>query len=284
MQSNYLNVNNRLMAKNRVLFISQEIAPYLPASTPFAVQGSSIPQGIIGEGYEVRTFLPKYGNINERRNQLHEVIRLSGLNIVIDDNDHPLIIKVATLQPTRMQVYFIDNDDYFDRPSDGPLETELNPETNDERLIFYARGVLETVKKLRWDPQIIQCMGWISALAPLYLRTFFSDDPTFADTKIVYTLRNDDFSGKLDSRFSEKLRMAGFEDHQLAVLGNDPVDANILARIAIDNSDAIAIVTKDITSDILAYARESGKPILEYPGEENLTKALADFYHTLLGA
>ncbi len=269
------------MAKNKVLFISQEIAPYLPVTTPFAAQGSDIPQSVIGEGYEVRTFLPKYGNINERRNQLHEVIRLSGLNIIIDDNDHPLIIKVATLQPTRMQVYFIDNDDYFDHPSDGPLETEQTPEDNDERLIFYARGVIETVRKLRWDPQVIQCMGWISALAPVYLRTIFADDPTFSNSKIVYTLRNDDFQGTLDPRFVEKLRLAGFPEEKLAVLGDQPVDAVALAKIAIDNSDALAIVTPDLNPAILEYAEASGKPLLQYPGEENIAAALVEFYHTL---
>lgn len=269
------------MAKNRVLFISQEIAPYLSASTPFARQGSDIPQGIIGNGYEVRAFLPKYGNINERRNQLHEVIRLSGLNIVIDDNDHPLIIKVATLQPTRMQVYFIDNDDYFDHPSDGPLETELMPEDNDERMIFYARGVLETVKKLRWDPQVIQCVGWISALAPLYLRTLFADEPTFEGAKIVYTLRNDDFEGTLDPRFVEKLRLAGFPADQLAVLGDAPVDATTLARIAIDHADAIAVVSPDVNPEILKYAEASGKPILPYTGQPDMAGALSEFYHSL---
>ena len=153
--------------RNKVLYISQEIAPYLP-ETPMSVAGRTLPQSAQENGYEVRTFMPKYGSINERRNQLHEVIRLSGMNVVIDDTDHPLIIKVATLQPTRMQVYFIDNDDYFQFSPDKILEIVSSPEDNDERIMFFARGVIETVRKLRWNPAIIHCLGWTSALVPLY--------------------------------------------------------------------------------------------------------------------
>ncbi|WP_304630892.1 glycogen/starch synthase, partial [uncultured Muribaculum sp.] len=146
---------------NKVLYISQEITPYLP-STPMSEISQKLPQGIQERGSEVRTFMPKYGCIKERRNQLHEVIRLSGMNIIIDDSDHPLIIKVATLQPARMQVYFIDNEDYFLRgQSSKDLEIRLTPEDNDERIMFYVRGVIETVKKLRWEPAVIQNVGWI---------------------------------------------------------------------------------------------------------------------------
>ena len=154
------------MKNNRILYISQEISPYL-ADSPLSVLGKAMPVKMQERGFEVRTFMPKYGCINERRNQLHEVIRLSGMNIIIDDTDHPLIIKVATLQPSRMQVYFIDSDDYFTSSAGGaaPLETVSDPEQNDERMIFFVRGVVETVKKLRWEPAVVQCMGWITALA-----------------------------------------------------------------------------------------------------------------------
>ena len=164
------------MDVNKVLYISQEIAPYLP-ETPMALLGRDLPQGILETGAEVRTFMPKYGSINERRNQLHEVIRLSGMNLIIDDTDHPLIIKVATLQPSRMQVYFIYNDDYFAHNLTKELETVSSPADNDERSIFFVRGVIETVRKLRWDPNIIHCNGWITALAPLYIRQNYNDDP-----------------------------------------------------------------------------------------------------------
>ena len=140
------------MDVKKVLLVSQEIDPYL-TGTAMADFSRLMALKLQEKGAEVRCFMPRYGAINERRNQLHEVIRLSGLNISIDDTDHPLIIKVATLQPTRLQVYFIDNDDYFCRHTQQKsLETDDDPETNDERAIFFVRGVIETVKKLRWNP------------------------------------------------------------------------------------------------------------------------------------
>ena len=163
------------MELKKVLYISQEIEPYLPAGN-LSTFGRKLAQGIHEGGTEVRTFMPRYSAINERRNQLHEVIRLSGINIIIDDTDHPLIIKVATLLPTRMQVYFIDNDDYFLHHGDGTLETDSMPAVNDERSIFFVRGTVDTVRKLRWDPSVIHCIGWISALAPLYLKRAYADD------------------------------------------------------------------------------------------------------------
>ena len=176
------------MDVNKVLYISQEIEPYLPAGQ-MATFGRNLPQGIQERGAEVRTFMPRYGAINERRNQLHEVIRLSGLNIIINDTDHPLIIKVATLQPARLQVYFIDNDDFFYRHN-SKLETIEWAELNDERTIFFVRGTIETVRKLRWESDLVVCTGWISALTPLYLKTVYSEDPAFRHAKI--TVSSDD--------------------------------------------------------------------------------------------
>ena len=177
--------------------------------------GLDLPKGIQERGYEVRTFMPKYGCINERRNQLHEVIRLSGMNLIIDDTDHPLIIKVATLQPARMQVYFIYNEDYFQRNPGKGLETEESPELNDERCIFFVRGTIETVKKLRWEASIVHCQGWLSALTPLYVKKVYADDPSFRGSKVVYSLYGSSFNGQLDPRFEEKLRMEGFSDDDL---------------------------------------------------------------------
>ncbi|MDE7396279.1 MAG: glycogen/starch synthase, partial [Muribaculum sp.] len=192
------------MEQNKILYISQELVPYLP-STPMSEHCLKLAEDIQEKGTEVRTFMPKYGCIKERRNQLHEVIRLSGLNIVIDDADHPLIIKVATLQPTRMQVYFIDNEDYFTRSQTATqLETELFPADNDERTIFFTRGVLETVKKLRWFPSVVHCSGWVAGLIPLYLKTVYAADKPLADSKIVFSLFNNKFDGTLDPLFKEK--------------------------------------------------------------------------------
>ncbi|MDE6135840.1 MAG: glycogen/starch synthase, partial [Muribaculaceae bacterium] len=227
------------MDVNKVLYISQEIDPYLTAG-PLSTFGRKLPQGIQEKGAEVRTFMPKFGAINERRNQLHEVIRLSGMNITIDDTDHPLIIKVATLQPTRLQVYFIDNDDYFLRHTPGRLETVDSPADNDERAIFFVRGVVETVKKLRWESSIVHCTGWISALAPLYLKTTYADDPSFCNSKIVYSLFDAPFEGTLDSAMVNKLKAEGFTDQQLAALtggGNSDVDWKKLNNLASEHAE-----------------------------------------------
>ena len=169
---------NVTMAKKRVLFISSEIMPYLPESEMSHI-GRYLPQGIQEKGKEIRTFMPRFGCINERRNQLHEVIRLSGMNLIINDTDHPLIIKVASIQAARMQVYFIDNEDYFQRKHVITDEKGSFFEDNDERAIFFARGVFETVKKLRWAPDLIYCQGWFTALVPIFLKKEYAEDPIF---------------------------------------------------------------------------------------------------------
>lgn len=247
-----------------------------------ATLGKKLPQGIQEKGHEVRTFMPRYGCINERRNQLHEVIRLSGMNLIIDDTDHPLIIKVATLQPTRMQVYFIDNEDYFQRHMVKDLETRLTPEENDERAIFYVRGVIETVKKLRWEPGIVHCSGWITSLTPLYLKKAYNNDPSFRDAKIVYSLFDEKFDGTLNERFAEKLKMEGFKDKDLKAIAKDgPVDYIKLCKFAIDYSDAITQASAQIDPELLEYAKASGKPFLPFPGEDNYIDAYNEFYNSL---
>ena len=271
------------MESKKVLFISQEVSPYVP-ETPMSQLGCEIPQSIHGREFEVRIFMPKYGCINERRNQLHEVIRLSGLNLMIDDNDHPLIIKVATLLPSRMQVYFIDNDDYFHQLPDKGLETEVMPEDNDERLMFFTAGVLETVKKLRWQPAVIHCSGWVSALAPMYLRAKYNDDPTFRSSKIVYALQPESFDGTLDARFVEKLGMNEFPEEVLAAVSDVPVDYIKLNKLAIDYSDAIMQITEDVNPEILEYAIKSGKPFLPYTPQETRKESYTNFYRSLLDA
>lgn len=268
------------MELSKALFITQQLSPYLPSGT-LTDSARSLAQGIMESGVEVRTFMPKYGMINERRNQLHEVIRLSGLNIVIDDNDHPLIIKVATLQPSRMQVYFIDNEDYFGNGEPNRLETETLTADNDERIIFFVRGVIETVKKLRWAPELVQCAGWVTALAPLYMKVMYSDDPTVRDTKIVYILQNDGFDGTLHPRFVEKLKLDGFDDDGLrSIIGSD-VDYKALTRLAIDHADAVIQASENIDAEIVEYARASGKPFMVYNHDDDLKTAFLDFYKNI---
>lgn len=269
------------MDVNKVLFISQEIAPYL-APDPLSTFSRLLPQGIQEKGIEVRTFMPRYGCINERRNQLHEVIRLSGMNIIIDDTDHPLIIKVATLQPSRMQVYFIDNDDYFLRHAADGLETATLFDENDERSIFFVRGVLETVKKLRWIPSLIHCTGWITALAPMFLKKIYADDPSFSDVKVVYSLFNQPFDGTLNPDMAAKIGSPELTADDTRHLTEGPIDFTALNKLAIDHADAICVSSPDVPQELIDYAHASGKPVLDYPGDaEGFAAAYKEFYLSL---
>lgn len=270
------------MARQKILYISQEISPYVP-DTPLANLGRMLPQKMQENGYEVRTFMPKYGCINERRNQLHEVIRLSGMNIPIDDTDHPLVIKVATLQPTRMQVYFIDNEDFFHHTPSKELELVASPEDNDERMMFYVRGVVETVKKLRWEPALIHVTGWITALAPLYIKKLYAEDPTIAQSKVVFTLRPEAFEGTLDERLADKLKMSDFSDEDIATLGNGPVDNIALNKLAISYADAVVVSSPEIPQELVDYAKSLSIPILMRSGDDEDYENVAQFYAGLIG-
>ncbi len=268
------------MRNKKILYISQEITPYLKASH-LGSTCQMIPHKVQENGFEVRTFMPKYGCINERRNQLHEVIRLSGMNLQVDDTDHPLIIKVATLQASRMQVYFIDNDEYFQHHAVKDLEIRETPEENDERLIFFVRGVMETVKKLRWEPAVMHCSGWVTSLSPMYIKKTYADDPTIGPSKIVYSIFDDTFEGTLDPRFVEKLKMDGFTDEDIEPLGNGPVDCIALHKLAIKYADGVIQALPEVPAELLEYAESLGKPFLPYAGEEIDAPAIVEFYKNL---
>jgi starch synthase len=240
-----------------------------------------LPQGIQERGKEIRTFMPRYGNVNERRNQLHEVIRLSGMNLIIDDTDHPLIIKVASIQSARMQVYFIDNEDYFQRKQ--LLKDAKGNEfaDNDERAIFFARGVLETVIKLRWAPDLIHCHGWLTSLVPLYIKKSYNDDPLFVNSKVVYSVYNDDFKKPLDAMFRNKLRMDGITDDDTKAV-DDPTFVNV-SRLAIDYSDAVIQGSPKINTEVNEYIETSGKLFLNYQPESTYIDAYNELYDKVLG-
>lgn len=264
------------MKAKRVLFIAQEITPYLPESE-IATICRNLPQGILERGREIRTFMPKYGNINERRNQLHEVIRLSGMNLIIDDTDHPLIIKVASIQSARMQVYFIDNDDYFNHRNTVADENGVEFEDNDERCIFFVRGVMETVKKLRWVPDVIHCHGWITSLAPLYIKKTYADDPSFRDSKIVFSVYDNEFKTPFSASFADKLMLEGIDKSDLNLAEGEPVDYEALSRLAIDYSDGVIQGSASINEAVASYAK-SKVPFLDYKSPEEYIAAYDEFY------
>ena len=269
----------------RILFISQEIYPYLAEETPIRLLNRQLPEYFQGHGFETRTFMPKFGEINERRNQLHEVIRLSGMNLIIEDSDHPLLIKVASIQTARIQIYFIDNDDLFRRRKGVADENGEEYADNDDRVIFYARGVIETVKKLRWTPDIILCSGWISALVPLYLKKAFNDEPFFANAKIVVMLDNNEYQKPFSTKFADKLRIDGISNTDVRSIAGFPVGYEELMRLAVDFADAIVYATPKVNQRVANYAETKGKPILAYAPTEDLTEACKrqwEFYHSLL--
>jgi starch synthase len=270
---------------NRILFISQEINPYLPEETPIRQLNRQLPEYFQSHSYETRTFMPKFGEINERRNQLHEVIRLSGMNLIIEDADHPLLIKVASIQSARIQIYFIDNDDLFHRRKGVIDDNGEEYPDNDDRVIFFARGVIETVKKLRWTPDIIVCSGWMSALAPLYLKKAFNDEPFFAHSKIVVTLDDNEYQKPFPTSFSDKLRIDGISNTDVRSIAGFPVGYEELMRLAIDFSDAIVYASPKVNQRLMNYAETKGKPILTYEPTADLNEMLSrqwDFYQTLL--
>lgn len=267
------------MENTRVLFISQEITPYLP-ETEISLISRHLPQGIQERDCEIRTFMPRFGVINERRNQLHEVIRLSGMNLIIDDNDHPLIIKVASIQAARMQVYFIDNEDYFQRKNTLVDDDGTEFEDNDERAIFFARGVLETTKKLRWSPNIVHCHGWFSGMAPLLIKKTLADDPFFAKAKVVYSVYDDEFKDPFNKNVKQKLNTLGVKDKDVELL-SDPNYVNF-TKLAIDSSDAVIQGSENINPEILKYIEESKKPFLEYQDPENYIDAYKEFYDSVM--
>lgn len=241
-----------------------------------------LPQGIQEKGKEIRTFMPRYGKINERRNQLHEVIRLSGMNLIIDDTDHPLIIKVASIQSARMQVYFIDNEEYFQRKAVLKDKDGKYFEDNDERAIFFARGVLETVKKLRWSPDIIHCHGWITSLVPAYIKQLYKDNPLFTEAKLIYSIYNDDFNPPLDGNLHKKLTDEGFGAKDVKNLKESPNFVN-LTKLAIDKSDAVAFGSESVNKELDTFARSQDKIILDYQGDEDYIDAYDAFYDGILG-
>lgn len=258
------------MANNKILYICQQIVPYLAENEESALC-RQLSQAMQEHGNEIRTFMPRYGCVNERRNQLHEVIRLSGMNLIINDDDHQLIIKVSSIPSARIQIYFIDNDDFFSRKATITGEDGKEFEDNDARMMFYARGVLETVKKLQWHPTVVHCHGWFSAIAPLYLRNMFKDDPMLCDAKIVVSLYEDKFTTPLNAELAEKLKNEGVEDKNLASLETPSYDN--LMRFVIDNVDGVVVGSAKADSGLLDYARKQGKAILDYQSPED-----EDFY------
>ena len=269
------------MEKKKILYISQEICPYMNQSSMGDLSGA-LPQIMQESGRDIRIFLPRFGTVNERRHQLHEVIRLSGMNLIIDDFDHQLIIKVASIQQQRMQVYFIDNEEYFPRRQmfhDHEGNFMCN---NDERMIFYCKGVIETVKKLGWSPDVIHCQGWFTSLVPMYIKKLYSEDPLFENTKVIYSVFDNGYKGKLSDTIIDKLLFENLEANDLSGLKN--LNVNTLNKFAISYSDAVVQASEKINKSVLSSIEDSGKPFLDFPGEEEYEKEYLKFYENFIAS
>ena len=274
-----LSLKNNSMGNSvkRVLFVNSEITPYLP-ETDISKIGRYLPQGIQERKKEIRSFMPRYGCINERKNQLHEVIRLSGMNIIINDVDRPLVIKVASISAARMQVYFIDNEDYFHRKNVYCDDEGNFFEDNWERAIFFARGVLETVKKLRWAPDVIHCQGWISNILPLYLKKAYIDDPIFSNSKVVLSLYNDTPAVEFPADLKEKILFGGVTEKDVELL-EQPTGTN-LAKLAASWSDGIIVGSEGVDEEVLKYCREKGIPMLDFSADALENGSYVDDYNS----
>jgi len=265
------------MKDKRILYVSSEVVPYLP-ETEISSMSFEAPRMVNKQGGQIRIFMPRYGNINERRHQLHEVIRLSGINLVINDLDMPLIIKVASIPKERIQVYFIDNEEYFKRKATlSDEDGNLFPD-NDERAIFFAKGVIETVKKLNWSPDIIHVHGWLASLLPLYLREFYKDEPLFNESKIITSIYNQSFDDTLNKGMLDKIKFDKIESENVEVLCT-PNYSNLM-KVAVDYSDALIIGSEEIPEELNKYIESADKPTLGYHGLDSFAEAYTEFYKT----
>ena len=248
------------MRNKNTLVISSEVVPYLP-ETALSKSSFKVPKEINDMGGQTRIFMPKYGLINERRHQLHEVIRLSGMNLVINDIDMPLIIKVASIPKERMQVYFIDNEDYFKRKQMLLDNKGKGFKDNDERMIFFTKGVLETVKKLNWTPDIINCHGWFTSLFPLYMKTYFNNDPIIKKSKIVTSVYENDMGGELNKKLVDKIK---FDDINVNLQLINKPDYNSLLSLALEYSDGAIICAENLSSELITKFKKFDRPVLNF--------------------
>ena len=267
------------MEKNKILYVTQEIDPFLIESEISSLV-RKVAQGVHEADKEIRIFMPRFGVINERRHQLHEVIRLSGMNLIVNDYDHPLIIKVASIPQIRIQVYFIDNEEYFKKKFLFKDAKGKYFKDNDERSMFFCRGVLETVKKLGWMPDIVHCHGWMTALMPVYLKSVYANDPHFSGAKVIYSVYNRDEKLKFSKDLNAKLE---FDEIPISKIDIDgAIGVNKLHEIGVQWSDAVGICSPEIDNSLMETIKASKKPLLEYHEEEQTIDAHQDFYSTVL--
>lgn len=268
------------MSKKKILFISSEMTPFLQVSSVGEL-ARRLPQAIQEKDNEIRVLMPRFGCINERRNRLHEVVRLSGINITIDDNDNPLTIKVASLPEAKMQVYFLDNEDYFHRKFVYTDENNQFYGDNDERTIFFCKGALETVKKLGWQPDIIHCHGWMTSLIPLYMKTIYKSEPVFKNAKVVYSVFENQFEASLGKDFARKASLNTIDNKQTAPLGDSTCSGLYMSGIT--HADAVVKCSAEIDPEVTSFMKkQKGKIVMDHKNDEGYVEAYIELYDSLL--
>lgn len=269
------------MDKKRILIVTQEMDPYVNLTEASKI-ANSLPKYMQDAGMEIRVLMPKFGNINERRHRLHEVVRLSGINVIINDEDYPLVIKVASLPGARLQVYFLDNEDFFKRKSVFEDENNNFYEDNSDRMIFFCKGVIETVRKFGWAPDLIHCFGWMTSLIPMYLKTTYKDDPIFNNSKVIYSVDKNYFQDKLNSNFMTQIQISEqiTKKHMDFFRDGDNTSLNIGGS---EFADAL-MVTEALDEKVSNFVKKAkGKPILRLENSEATSLPLvSDFYKNIL--
>lgn len=268
------------MSKKKVLIVSQEMEPYTAASDISEI-ARKLPQYVQEQGMEIRVLMPRFGSINERRHRLHEVVRLSGMNIIVNDEDYPLIIKVASLPEARMQVYFLDNDDFFRRKAVFFDDDGQPFDDNADRMVFFCKGVIETVKKFGWSPDIVHCHGWMTSLVPLYLKTAYKTDPLFNHTKVVYSVYGDTPEHIFDETFLSKASSNNLSAKDFAAAYMDGAQV-LLHQGAILYADGVVKGSETLAESVQAALVQSDKPVLDVHGEGSMA-AYYGFYQELMG-
>ena len=264
--------------KLKILFISQEISPFTSDSEIGSVS-RNLSQAVQELGREIRIMMPRFGLISERSHHLHEVFRLSNTYLTINDDDKPLLLRVAPLQASKMQIYFIYNEELFKRKHIFRDEDKTFYKDNDERMIFFCRGVLETVKQLNWSPDIIHCHGWMTSLVPLLIKTTYKKDPLFSTSKVIYTLYNDDFTESLDKDYQKKLTLDGIAKSEMKELEKPTFES--ITKNAISKSDGVIIGSADINPMILDYLKTHNIPVLQHQPSETFINETNNFYEGL---
>ena len=270
------------MSKLRILYVASEINPFLQTSK-VAEFVRKLPQAMQERGMEIRILVPRFGLINERKNRLHEVVRLSGINIAVGDEEKPLVIKVASIPNAKLQVYFIDNEDYFHRKSVFFDKENNFYEDNDERAIFFCKGVIETVKKLGWAPDIVHCNDWMTSLIPMYLKTTYKNDPMFKETKTVFTIYDNFFDHKFNKDLIDKVKMIDIEDSMLNHLKSADFEGFI--KLGAEYSDAVIKADDEFDKALHALVEDLSKEkkIDTIEKDENFSDSYYNLYNELVG-